>query len=123
VSDIQDVAPPSYVYAIGQIEPRFPRLSVEKEFAQATGRADTAGLSDRQALQKVLLERQNRYLARQLCWVLTIEGLETYLLVPRDPGDLELLIEAVRPAPAPGIWTLSSQNEAQSRLQTCVTAS
>jgi PatG Domain len=102
VADGPDVVPPSYVYAIGRIEPRFPRLSVEKEFAQVTGRADTAGLSDRQALQKVLKERQNRYLARQLCWVLTIEGLETYLLVPRDPADVELLIEGVRPTPNPG---------------------
>jgi hypothetical protein len=102
VADAPDIVPPSYVYAIGRIEPRFPRLSVEKEFAQVTGRADTAGLSDRQALQKVLKERQNRYLARQLCWVLTIEGLETYLLVPRDPADVELLIEGVRPTPNPG---------------------
>jgi hypothetical protein len=31
------------VYTIGRIGPRFPRLSVEKEFAQATGRAETAG--------------------------------------------------------------------------------
>jgi hypothetical protein len=92
---------PSYVYAIGRIEPRFPRASVEKEFAQATGRADTAGLTDRQATQKVLSQRSNRYLARQLCWVLTIEGLETYLLVPRDTGDLDLLLEALRPTPSP----------------------
>jgi hypothetical protein len=92
-------APPSYVYALGRIEPRFPSLAAEKEFAQATGRAETAGLSDRQALQSVLSQRQNRYLARQLCWVLTIEGLETYLLAPRDSADLELLVEAVRPAP------------------------
>ena len=35
---------PAYVYAIGRIEPRFPTLSAEKEFAQATGRAETAGL-------------------------------------------------------------------------------
>src|SRR5512147_1184868 len=42
---------PSYVYALGRIEPRFPTLSVEKEMAQATGRAETAGLTDRQALQ------------------------------------------------------------------------
>jgi hypothetical protein len=34
---------PSYVYAIGSIAPRFPQLSVEKEFAQATGRAVTNG--------------------------------------------------------------------------------
>ena len=91
----------SYVYALGRVEPRFPRLAVEKEFAQATGRAETTGLTDRQALHTVLSQRQNRYLVRQLCYVLTIEGLETYILQPRDPGDFELLVEAVRPAPRP----------------------
>ena len=91
----------NYIYALGRVEPRFPSLAVEKEFAQATGRAGTAGLTDRQALHAVLSHRQNRYLARQLCWVLTIEGLETYLLRPRDPSDFELLVEAARPAPRP----------------------
>jgi PatG C-terminal len=90
----------SYVYALGRITPRFPSLAVEKEFAQATGRADTTGLTDRQVLQSVLSERENRYLARQLCWVLTIEGLETYILRPRDPADLDLLVEAMRPTPS-----------------------
>jgi hypothetical protein len=66
--------PPRYVYAIGRIEARFPRPSVEKEFAQVTGRAETAGLTDRQVVQKVLAQRQNRYLARQLCWAMTIAG-------------------------------------------------
>jgi hypothetical protein len=92
---------PSYVYALGKIEWRFPKQSVEKEFAQATGRTETAGQTDREAIHTVLSQRQNRYLARQLCWVLTIEGLETYILVPRDPADLELLVEAVRSAPSP----------------------
>ncbi len=91
----------AYVYATGRIEVRFPSLGVEKEFAQATGRAETVGLTDRQALQAVLAERANRYLARQVCWVLTIEGLETYLLQPRNPVDLDLLIEALRPSPQP----------------------
>ena len=31
---------PSYVYAIGTVEPRFPTLAAEKEFAQTTGRAE-----------------------------------------------------------------------------------
>jgi hypothetical protein len=92
-------SPPSHVYAIGRIEPRFPMLSVEKEFAQATGRTATANLTDRRALHRVLTQREHRYLARQLCWVMTIEGLETYIVVPRDPADLDLLIEAVRPSP------------------------
>jgi hypothetical protein len=91
----------SYVYAIGRVEARFPNLSVEKEFAQATGRAETAGKTDQQTLHAVLSERKNRYLVRQLCWVLTIQGLETYLLVPRDPVDTDLLVEAIRPMPSP----------------------
>jgi hypothetical protein len=90
-----------YVYALGRVEPRFPSLALEKELAQATGRAETAGLTDRQALHAVLSQRQNRYLARQLCYVLTIEGLETYLLQPRDLADVELLVDAIRPAPRP----------------------
>ena len=98
-------APPpraSFIYAVGQVEPRFPSLGVEKEFAQAVGRTDLGGQTQRQALQSALAERPNRYLARQLCWVFTIEGLETYILLPRDPVDLELFIETIRPRPAPG---------------------
>ena len=91
----------SYVYTIGRVEARFPNLAAEKEFAQATGRADTAGKTDQQTLHTVLSKRENRYLVRQLCWVLTIQGLETYLLQPRDPADIDLLVEAIRPAPSP----------------------
>jgi hypothetical protein len=92
--------PPTYVYALGQIQPRFPSLAVEKEFAQVTGRSETQGLTDRQAVQSVLSDRANRYLVRQLCWVFLIAGLETYILMPRDPADFELFVQAVRPEPA-----------------------
>lgn len=88
-----------FVYAIGNIEIRFPSLGVEKEFVQASGRADTAGLTDQQTLHSVITRPQNRYLTRQLCWVMTIEGLDTYLLQPRDSADLDLLLEAVRANP------------------------
>jgi hypothetical protein len=88
-----------YVYAIGRVEHRFPSIGVEKEFAQAVGRAETNGLTDRQVLSEAL--KQHRYLARRLCYVLTIGGLETYILQPRDPMDLDLLIEAIRPKPSP----------------------
>lgn len=91
----------SYIYAIGRVEARFPNLAAEKEFAQATGRTETAGKTDQQAFHAVLSKRENRYLVRQLCWVLSIQGLETYLLLPRDPSDVDLLVEAIRPAPSP----------------------
>jgi hypothetical protein len=91
----------SYVYALGRIEARFPSPAVEKEFAQATGRAKTSNQTDREAFYAVLSQRENRYLARQLCWVLLVQGLETYLLQPRDPVDIDLLVAAIRPEPSP----------------------
>jgi hypothetical protein len=95
---------PSFVYAVGRIEPRFPSLGVEKEFAQATKGVDATrnatvtGLTNREALHDAL--QQQRYLVRQLCWVMTIQGLENYILVPRDPADADLLVKALRPYPS-----------------------
>lgn len=89
----------SFVYAMGRIEPRFQNMAAEKEFVQAAGRTDTAGKTDQQMFQAVLSNRENRYLARQLCWVFTVHGFETYLLMPRDPADVDRLIESIRPAP------------------------
>jgi hypothetical protein len=96
----------SYVYVLGEIGTRFPRPSVEKEMAQATGRAETAGQTDQQAFHEVLSRPENRYLARQMCWVLCIQGLETYILQPRDPADLDLLIGAIEPHESPWISTV-----------------
>jgi hypothetical protein len=93
--------PAFHVYAIGRIEARFPRLSVEKEFAQVAGRGETAGQTDQEMFYNVLSKPENRYLARQMCWVLTIQGLETYLVHPRDPRDLDRLVEAIRSHPSP----------------------
>ncbi|WP_405613369.1 hypothetical protein [Streptomyces sp. NBC_00076] len=90
---------PSFVYAIGRIEPQFPSLSTEKEFAQVAGVSNTGGLTEPEVLRRVLGDPANRYLARQMAWVLVIESMETYLLVPRDLADIERLIESVRPAP------------------------
>ncbi|HXW57060.1 MAG TPA: hypothetical protein VEJ67_15030 [Candidatus Cybelea sp.] len=91
----------SYIYAIGGIDARFPTLAVEKEFAQAAGRTDNSGRTDRQTLHAVLSKSENRYLARKICWVLTIQGLETYILLPRDPRDFDRLVDAIRPEPTP----------------------
>jgi hypothetical protein len=100
--DLTAPVTPGFVYVLGTVQPRFPSLGVEKEFVQATGRAPTAGLTDRAALKAVLSERQNRYLVRELCWVLTVEDLETYLLRPRDPADFDLLLDALRATPRAG---------------------
>ena len=82
--DALAAAMPAYVYAIGRIEPRFPRLSAEKEFAQATGRAETAGLTDRQALH-----------AAQLTFVHPATGTLLKFNSPLPP-DLSGIVEAFK---------------------------
>ncbi|SHM91944.1 cyanobactin maturation protease PatG family protein [Actinacidiphila paucisporea] len=93
--------PPPYVYALGRIDFRFPSTGVEKEFAQTIGRTRTANLTDRQALCEILAKPENRYLVRELTFVLTIRGTDTYILEPDDPRDFDLLADAVRPRPQP----------------------
>lgn len=93
--------PPPCIYVIGHIEPRFPRLSVEKEAHQATQRVGASKDTDREVMKKVLSDPKNKYLVRQLCWVLSVQGIETYILIPRD-GDYQPLIDAYRAEPNPG---------------------
>lgn len=93
--------PPSYVFALGGIDFMFPNKGVEKELAQVIGSTNTENLTDRQVVHHVLNRPENRYLARQLCYVLTIQGMDTYILRPTDPADVALLVDAIRPDPGP----------------------
>jgi PatG C-terminal len=93
--------PPPCIYVIGHIEPRFPLLSIEKEARQAIAREGPSKDTDREVMAKLLRDPANKYLVRQLCWVLSVQGVETYILVPRD-GDYQPLIEAYRAEPKPG---------------------
>lgn len=92
---------PSYVYAIGKVVYRFPTRSLESELAQAMGRKpveETKGHAHEEVIHNVLTDPANRYIARQICYVLNIERLETYILIPTDPLDTDRLAQALRPA-------------------------
>jgi PatG C-terminal len=91
-----------FVYAIGQIDARYPSLGVEREFNQVAALTDASGLTERQLLKQIIAQDSNRYLARSLCWLLLVGGLETYILAPRDPADFKLLIDAYRDKLDPG---------------------
>jgi hypothetical protein len=100
-----NIQPRQYVYAIGKIVHRFPNKSVERELAQVIGQVTegkTKGLTNSEVAHNVFTDPNNRYIARQICYILTIEGLETYILVPNDPLDFDRLAQALRPAPDVG---------------------
>jgi len=90
-----------YVYALGRIEARFPNRSIEKEYVQVIERSKSANLDHRQAFYSILSHPENRYLARKLSWVLTMEGTPIYILLPAGPEDLDILLEAIRPPACP----------------------
>jgi hypothetical protein len=95
----------SFVYAIGKVGIRFPNRSIELELSQATGQRpgeETRGATYEEFVSKALADPANRYIARQVCYILTIEKLETYILVPTDPLDIDRFARAVRPAPDDG---------------------
>ena len=91
---------PTYVYSIGRMQARFPNLSTEKEFAQVTARTGTAGQTDQQVFSNILSAPENRYLARQMNWVFTIQEVDSYLIVLRDPTDMDVLVRALRASPS-----------------------
>jgi hypothetical protein len=96
-ADGQDAqAAPLYIYALGTIKTRFPSPSIEKEFAQSASEAQTANLTDQQVLVNVL--KENRHLAREVCWVFSIEGIDTYILVPSDTTMLDQFVQSQTPA-------------------------
>jgi hypothetical protein len=89
----------TWVYALGQIRSLDPTLALEKEVAQVKSTMNLAGVGEQEALRRVLQEHS--YLARQKCWVFLVQGVDTYILLPRYPQDYSLLVETVRSAPSP----------------------
>ncbi|MCC7167305.1 MAG: S8 family serine peptidase [Rhodospirillales bacterium] len=96
-----DAEPLVPVYALGKIEARFPSAGIEREFQQAAQGLKTKGLTDDQVIRAVLSAPANRYLARQMCWVLSVGGrggfggVDAYILRLKDPADLDLLVQAL----------------------------
>lgn len=87
----------NFIYAMGTVDVRFPNLGAEKELAQRVKEGKTANLTDRQVIYETLKQPENHYLARELCFVLTVENLDTYILIPATHQELVQLIEAIKP--------------------------
>lgn len=93
----QAMASDQWVYAIGQVGTRCLTEGVERELRQAMGGDDPLDLANLAKFRKTLTRPENRYLVRELCWVLTVDGIDSYVLAPSDPTDIALLADAIRP--------------------------
>jgi len=93
----QTMASSRWVYAIGQIGTRCLTEGVERELRQAMGGKDPMDIANLPDLRATLTKPENRYLVRELCWVLAVDGIDSYVLAPSDPTDMVRLPEAIRP--------------------------
>ena len=75
-----------------------PQPFCGKGIFQATGRADTAGKTDH-SFHAVLSQRENRYLCANDVGA-TVQGWNLPAAA-RDPADVDMLVDAIRPAPTP----------------------
>ncbi|MGW0708020.1 cyanobactin maturation protease PatG family protein [Streptomyces sp. NPDC002643] len=85
------------VYVLGRVHPVFPDVSVQHEFFQVADADGIRDATDADAFHRVLSDPDNRYIARQMCYVLSVQDIDTYILEPADPAGLDDLVEALRP--------------------------
>jgi hypothetical protein len=83
-----------FAYGVGRINARFPSLGAEREYAQLGG-GDPDAIVRTADLRETLSKDENRYLARQMCWVFSGPGADAFLVVPRDGNDLSELLAAL----------------------------
>ncbi|MCB9758408.1 MAG: hypothetical protein H6739_01075 [Alphaproteobacteria bacterium] len=88
------------IYIIGTIQARIPSQSVEMELAQIpdytmpTGKPDSDPAMQRY-LFDVLSNVQYLYIAREMCWVLQIQSIDSYILQPATTDALLSCITAL----------------------------
>jgi hypothetical protein len=101
-----DGEPSRFIYVLGSVDIRFPDQSIAEELQVAAHRLAAAPGSTldpvadpqkplRDWYYRVLKEDEARYIARQACWILKVEGRPAYYLAMNDPQDLKGLIECL----------------------------
>jgi hypothetical protein len=97
-------SPPRFIYVLGTVDIRFPDQSISEELQDVARTANIAqGPNEtlRSYYYRVLSLGMDtgvlkaRHVARQVCWILTVEGLPAYYLTLRDLQDLPDLISCL----------------------------
>jgi hypothetical protein len=86
--------PVGFAYGLGRLSVRFPSLGAQQHYAQLVG-GDPDAIIRTADLKETLSKEQNRYLARQMCWVFSGTGADGFLVIPRDGEDVKELLDAL----------------------------
>jgi hypothetical protein len=102
-----DAGPSHFVYVLGTVDVKFPDQSISAEF-QKLFENDLEKKAGRELQQdpnedlrhwywRILTAypKETRYIARQFCWILRVEGEPAYYLTLRDMQDFDGLIDCL----------------------------
>jgi hypothetical protein len=97
-------SPPRFIYVLGTVDIRFPDQSISEEL-QDVARTEDIVQGPNETLCSYYYRvlglgmdtgtLEARHVARQVCWILTVEGLPAYYLAPGDLRDLPDLISCL----------------------------
>lgn len=83
--------PTRYVYAVGILRPIYPNRSLEHEMLQSADRSQAPGPPNELDFQTMRMG-ENVHVSRDMCFVLSIGGIDTYIVKPRSYLELNDII-------------------------------
>jgi Subtilase family/PatG C-terminal len=97
-----DAGPSHFVYVLGTVDVRPPDQSISGAFQELAEAMVNGGQGPAEELRdwcyRILTvepRKNTRYVARQFCWILFVEGQPAYYLILRDMQDLDILIDSL----------------------------
>jgi hypothetical protein len=96
----ENIAPtenaPAYIYALGRIQAQFPSSSVQNLYDEVVFQKFGPDAKSK-SLFEVLSMPEHLFLAKKMCWVLTIDAVDCYVLHAQTPSLLSAFIKALQP--------------------------
>ncbi len=90
------------IYAIGSVRAEFRSNSIQREFQFERSSMELGTRTEREMFYDVLSRRRD--LARSICWILTVESIPVYHIIPRTDRDLDDFVNALKPEES-GDWS------------------
>lgn len=97
-----------FIYSLGKLDLQFPTIGVEREFKhrEQLMPPPKKRIMENRGKRIVRVLEENHHLARNVCYTLTIGGIQTYILMPTSAATLNSLLEAIESLSESDSWNL-----------------
>lgn len=86
-----------FAFAIGNLQPIFSSNSIQNEFSYACQQANVSPVAS-SSYYEILSQAENFYIAKEMCWLMQISGIDSYIVHPKTDAVLYDFIDSLNPA-------------------------